>query len=78
VGTLELMMLLVVVAAAVLGVVAAVIMAIWARRHRARRDLEGHFQNEWVNRERWASLADVEPQRPEAGREPSAPITSDQ
>jgi hypothetical protein len=70
VGTLELMMLLVVVGAAVFGVIALGIMAIWARHHRARRDLEGHFQNEWVNRERWASLADVEPQRPDASRGP--------
>jgi hypothetical protein len=78
VGTLELMMLLVVIGGAVFGVIAAGIMAIWARRHRARQDLEGHFQNEWVNRERWASLADVEPQRHDGGAGPSAPITTDQ
>jgi hypothetical protein len=58
VGTLEAMMVLLVVGAAVLLVLAAGFVTIWSRRHRARRDLEGHFQNEWVNRERWASLAD--------------------
>jgi hypothetical protein len=48
----------------VLVVVAAGLVTVWARRRRARRDLEGHFQNEWVNRERWASLADAEQKQP--------------
>jgi hypothetical protein len=57
-------MTVVVVAAALLVVVAAGLGAVWSRRRRARRDLEGHFQNEWVNRERWASLADGEQKNP--------------
>ena len=60
-GTLKVMTLLVVAGAALLFVIAAATMTIWARHHRARRDLEGHFQNEWVNRERWASLSDGDP-----------------
>jgi hypothetical protein len=52
------MMLLGVAVAAVLLALAAGFFVVWTRRHRARRDLEGHFQNEWVDRERWASLAD--------------------
>jgi len=78
VGTLEAMTLLVVVGAAVFFVIAAGTTAIWARHHRARQDLEGHFQNEWVNRERWASLADSDPQLPDAGRSQSTPISTDQ
>jgi hypothetical protein len=61
-------MTVVLVAAAVLVVVAAGLGTVWARRRRARRDLEGHFQNEWVNRERWASLADGEQKQPGPGR----------
>jgi hypothetical protein len=78
VGTLEVMTLLLVAGAAVLFLIAAASLAIWVRRHRARRDLEGHFQNEWVNRERWASLADGDPHLPDAGRSQSTPISTDQ
>jgi hypothetical protein len=78
VGTLEGMTLLVVAGAAVFFVIAAATLAISTRHHRARRDLEGHFQNEWVNRERWASLADGDQQLPDAGRSQSTPISTDQ
>lgn len=60
VGTLEAMTLLVVAGTAAFCVIAAGAVAWWTRRHRARRDLEGHFQNEWVNQQRWASLDDGE------------------
>jgi hypothetical protein len=72
------MTLLVVAGGAAFLVVAAVIIAIWARRHRARRDLEGHFQNEWVDRERWASLADGDQPRPDGARNAPQPIRTDQ
>ncbi len=65
-GTLEAMMLLGVAVAAVLLALAVGFVVVWTRRHRARRDLEGHFQNEWVDRERWASLADGDHLKSEA------------
>ena len=69
---------LVLAAAAVLVVVLVGLVTVWARRRRARRDLEGHFQNEWVNRERWASLADGEPQRPGESQSQTPAIRTDQ
>jgi hypothetical protein len=72
------MTLLVVAGAAVLFVIAAGLATVWARRRRARRDLEGHFQNEWVNRERWASLADGEAKRPGETTSQPEPIRTDQ
>jgi hypothetical protein len=66
------MTILALVGAAMLFVIAAGAMAIWARRHRARRDLEGHFQNEWVNRERWASLGEEKSASDQAERAPGS------
>jgi len=37
--------------------------ALWLRRRRARRDLEGHFLGEWGERERWASLSEGDPSK---------------
>jgi uncharacterized iron-regulated membrane protein len=52
------MMLVVGLAAAVVVVALVVGVAVWRRRHRDRRDFEGHFQHEWDQTQRWASLAE--------------------
>jgi hypothetical protein len=52
------MMLVGGLAVAVVVVALVVGAAVWRRRHRDRRDLEGHFQHEWDETQRWASLAD--------------------
>jgi hypothetical protein len=53
-------MMMLVVALAVAGFVVAVALgaAVWTRRHRARRDFEGHFQHEWEDAPRWDDLSD--------------------
>jgi hypothetical protein len=60
--------MMVLVGAGVAVVVAAVALGatVWTRRHRDRRDLEGHFQHEWQDQPRWASLADADQEQPKA------------
>jgi hypothetical protein len=52
------MMLLVGLAVAVFVVAVVLGAAVWTRRHRDRRDFEGHFQHEWDDQKRWADLRD--------------------
>jgi hypothetical protein len=54
------------VAAAVYVVVVVVAATMWRRRHRDRQDFEGHFQGEWDQSQRWASLADGDPEQQKA------------